>query len=151
MWERMLHSLGHRGISREAYLQITGRSEDEILAESHGEAELALRREAVITAVVAAEGIEPDDEDVLAALAPTAEREGVEPQQLLEDLRSSGRLDDVREDLAAREAIDLIASEAKPIPLGQAEARDKLWTPEKEGEAAVKETAEASRLWTPDR
>ena len=27
MWERMLHSLSHRGISREAYLQIAGRSE----------------------------------------------------------------------------------------------------------------------------
>ena len=25
MWERMLHSLSHRGISREAYLQIAGR------------------------------------------------------------------------------------------------------------------------------
>jgi trigger factor len=151
MWERNLHALAHRGISREAYLQITGRSEEEILAEAQGEAEQALRREAVITAVVAAEDIAPDDEDVLAALAPTAEREGVEPQQLLEDLRGSGRLEDVREDLAAREAIDLIASEAKPIPLAQAEARDALWTPEKEGEAAVKETAEASRLWTPDR
>ncbi len=105
----------------------------------------------MITAVVAAEGIAPDDEDVLAALAPTAEREGVEPQQLLDDLRASGRLEDVREDLAAREAIDLIASEAKQIPLAQAAAREKLWTPEKEGESAVKETAEASRLWTPDR
>ena len=87
MWERNLHSLAHRGISREAYLQITGRTEEEILAEAQGEAEQALRREAVITAVVAAEGIAPDDEDVLAALAPTAEREGVDPQQLLEDLR----------------------------------------------------------------
>jgi len=151
MWERNLHALAHRGISREAYLQITGRSEEEILAEAQGEAEQALRREAVITAVVAAEGIAPDDEDVLGALAPTAEREGVEPQQLLEDLRSSGRLEDVREDLAAREAIDLIASEAKPIPLAQAEAREAIWTPEKEGEAALKETAEASQLWTPDR
>jgi trigger factor len=151
MWERNLHALAHRGISREAYLQITGQSEEEILAEAQGEAEQALRREAVITAVVAAEGIAPDDEDVLAALAPTAEREGVAPEQLLDDLRASGRLEDVREDLAAREAIDLIASEAKPIPLAQAQAREKLWTPEKDAEAAVKETAEASRLWTPDR
>jgi len=151
MLERNLHQLAHRGISREAYLQITGRTEEEIVAEAEPEAEQALRREAVITAVVEAEGIEPEDDDVLAALTPTAEREGVEPTQLLEDLRKAGRLEDVREDLAAREAIDLIASEAKPIPLAQAEAREALWTPEKEGEAAVKETAEASRLWTPDR
>ena len=154
MWERTLHSLAHRGISREAYLQISGRKEEEILAELQPEAEQALRREAVITAVVAAEGIAPEDEDVLAALAPTAEREGVEPQTLLEDLRSAGRLDDVREDLAAREAIDLIASEAKPIPLARAEAREKLWTPgkESEGEAAPAGAQdEPGRLWTPDR
>ena len=59
MWERMLHSLSHRGISREAYLQITGREEEEILAEMQPEAEQALRREAVITAIVAAEGDQP--------------------------------------------------------------------------------------------
>ncbi len=50
MWERMLHSLSHRGISREAYLQIAGREEADVLAEMEPEAELALRREAVITA-----------------------------------------------------------------------------------------------------
>ncbi len=68
MWERMLHSLSHRGISREAYLQITGRAEEEILAEMVPEAERALRREAVLTAVVAAEGIEPSEQDLLQAL-----------------------------------------------------------------------------------
>ena len=66
MWERMLHSLSHRGISREAYLRIAGRQEAEILAEMAPEAELALRREAVITAVVAAERIEPTEEELLA-------------------------------------------------------------------------------------
>jgi trigger factor len=154
MWERMIHSLGHRGISREAYLQITGRPEEEILAEMQPEAELALRREAVITAVVAAEGISPSDEQVLEALAPTAEREGVEPQTLLEDLRGAGRLEDVREDLAAREAIDAIANAATPIPLAQAEAREKLWTPGKQAEGAsvpAEGSGEAGRLWTPDR
>jgi len=72
MWERMLHSLSHRGISREAYLQITGREESEILTEMEPEAELALRREAVITAIVEAEGISPSEEQLLEALAPTA-------------------------------------------------------------------------------
>ncbi len=103
--------------------------------------------------MVAAEGIAPSDEDVLEALTPTAEREGVEPETLLADLKKAGRLEEVREDLAAREAIDLIASEAKPIPLAQAEAREKLWTPDKDqpAEDASKEAAETSGLWTPDR
>jgi trigger factor len=155
MWERLLHSLSHRGISREAYLQITGRQEDKVLTEMQPEAELALRREAVITAVVAAEGIEPSEQELLQALAPTAEREGTEPQQLLEQLLSAGRLEEVREDLAARAAIDLIAAAAKPIPLAQAQAREQLWTPAKADAAAqagAEEPAGApGRLWTPDR
>jgi trigger factor len=154
MWERMLHSLSHRGITREAYLQITGREEADVLGEMEPEAELALRREAVITAIVAAEGISPSEEELLEALTPTAEREEVEPSKLLGDLRSAGRLDELSEDLAARQAIDLLAAEAKPIPLAQAQAREQLWTPEKagEGEAGTKGEGEApARLWTPDR
>jgi trigger factor len=154
MWERMLHSLAHRGISREAYLQIVGRQESEILSEMQPEAELALRREAVITAIVAAEGISATDDELVEALVPSAEREGVEPAKLLEDLRSAGRLDEVREDLTARKAIDLIAAEATPIPVAQAQAREQLWTPEKTPATAAgaqDAAGEPARLWTPDR
>jgi trigger factor len=150
MWERTLHSLSHRGISREAYLQIANRQESEILAEMEPDAEMALRREAVLTAVVLAEGISPSEEELLEALGPTAEREGIEPQKLLEDLRAGGRLEEVREDLAARKAIELIAAGATPIPLAQAQAREELWTPEKDqGEQDA--VAAPGRLWTPDR
>ena len=148
----MLHSLAHRGISREAYLQISGREEDEILAEMQPDAEQALRREAVITAVVAAEEIGPTEERLLEALAPTAEREGVEPQKLLEDLRAAGRLEDVREDLAAREAIDLIASEAQadPARAGRRRARS-CGRPSKDGARprAPAPRHGAGELWTP--
>jgi trigger factor len=151
MWERMLHALAHRGISREAYLQISGREEADILAEMQPEADLALRREAVITAVVAAEGISPSEQELIEALRPTAEREGVEPATLLADLRTAGRLEEVSEDLAARQAIDLLAAAAKPIPLAQAQAREQLWTPEKAGAAGAAGGAATApaRLWTP--
>jgi trigger factor len=153
MWERLLHSLSHRGVSREAYLQLVGREEADILAEMEPEAEQALRREAVITAIVAAENISPSEEELLAALAPTAERETIEPQQLLEQLRTAGRLDEAREDLAARQAIEVVADAAKPIPLAQAQAREQLWTPAKAAQAAAgarEESAPApARLWTP--
>jgi trigger factor len=152
MWERMLHSLSHRGISREAYLQVVGRDEAAILAEMQPEAELALRREAVLTAMVEAEAISPSEDELLEAIAPIAEREDVAPDQLLERLRSAGRLEEVREELSARKAIDLVVASAKPISVAQAQAREQLWTPAKEaaagGEgAAVADTPGA--LWTP--
>ena len=42
-----------------------------------------------------------------------------------------------------RKAVDLMVESAKPISVEQAKARDKLWTPEKEG----RERSE--QLWTP--
>jgi trigger factor len=152
MWERMLHSLSHRGISREAYLQIAGRPESEILADMSADAETALRREAVLTAIVVAEQIEPSEEQLLEAIAPVAEREEAEPAKLLEDLRSAGRLDELREDLAARLAVELVADRATAITPAQAEAREQLWTPgqDSEGRPGEAEPAEASgKLWTP--
>jgi trigger factor len=131
LWERMLHSLGHQGISKDAYLQISGKSEEEILDEAKPDAEQALRREAVIAAVIEAEDIEPSDGDVLAALQASATRENTTPEKLRERLESAGRLDELREDLAQRAAIDLIVEHANPIDPGRAEAREKLWTPDK--------------------
>ncbi len=157
MWERMLHTLSHRGITREAYLQIVGRAEEEILAEMVPDAEQGLRREAVLSAVVAAEGIEPSEQDLLEAVTPTAEREGIAPEQVLTQLREAGRVQELREDLAARQAIELIVERARPIPLEQAQAREQLWTPEKEaeGERAAAgvggEAAPSGGLWTPER
>lgn len=148
MWERMLHTLSHRGVSREAYLEITGRSEQEVLAEMEPEAELVLRREAVLTAVVLEQGISPSEQELLEAVAPLAEREGIEAEKLLADLRAGGRLEEVREDLAARKAIELIAASAKPIGVAQAQAREELWTPEK-AQGRQDPAGPAGRLWTP--
>jgi trigger factor len=132
LWERMLHSLGHQGISKDAYLQISGKSEEEILAEAKPDAEQALRREAVIAAVIEAEQIEPSDGDVLAALQASATREGTTPEKLRQRLESAGRLDELREDLAQRAAIDYLVEHATAIAPERAAAREKLWTPGKD-------------------
>jgi trigger factor len=152
MWERLLHSLSHRGITRDAYVRVLGRAEEEILADMEADAEQALRREAVLTAVVEAERIEPTEQELLDALTPVAERESVEPQKLLEELRRRGGLEEVREDLAVRDAIELIAARAVPIPAAQARAREQLWTPEKAAESGAggdAAGAASGRLWTP--
>jgi trigger factor len=145
LWERMLHSLSHQGIGKDAYLQIAGKTEDELLAEARPDAEQALRREAVIAAVIDKEGIEPSDGDVLDALQASATREDTSPEKLRARLEQAGRIDELKADLAQRLAVDWLVEHAKPISVGQAQARSKLWTPEKdeEGEGA------GGRLWTP--
>ena len=54
-----------------------------------------------------------------------------------------------------KHAIQRIVDAAKPIPMEQAEAREKLWTPEdaRRGQAETADTAgkpaPAGKLWTP--
>ncbi|MEK6278158.1 MAG: trigger factor [Actinomycetota bacterium] len=144
-WERVERQLTARGINPTSYLQMQGKSREEIVEESKPDAQQELKREAVLAAIADAEGIEVSEEEMLEALEHTAEHERTTPDKLLERLRRSGRDALVREDLRIRKAIDLLAESAKPIPMAQAEAREHLWTPESERETA----AEGAGLWTP--
>jgi trigger factor len=139
-----MSALARQGISKEAYLQIAGKDEETLAHDAEPEAEQALKREAVLAAVVEAAGIEPSDEDVRAALEPSAERAGTPVDELMEQLRADDRLERLRQDVASRQALELLVREAKPIPIEQATARDKLWQPGKE------ESGQGSgELWTP--
>ncbi|MHB1835880.1 MAG: trigger factor [Solirubrobacteraceae bacterium] len=164
--EQTFTALGRQGISRETYLKIVGKDEEELARDAEPDAERALRREAVLTAVVAAEGIEPTDEELVEALRPASERDGSDPAQLVARLRESGEqaeseggtrraaagrraartLRSLREDVAARKALELLVAEAKPISVEQARARDKLWTP---GSEEGQKASAAGQIWTP--
>jgi trigger factor len=148
LWDQMLHSLSHQGITREAYLRIAGREEADIVAESKPDAEQALRREAVLAAIIDAEGIEPTEEEVLEAVEQAAGEgpQRTSPKKLLERLKSAGRLETLKEDLAQRKALDVVAESAKPITIDQAQARDKLWTP---GDSEGSKSGSSGQLWTP--
>lgn len=148
LWHSMVSTLGRQGISEEAYLRISGKTAEEVVEEAKPDAEQALKREAVLAAIVAAEGIEPSDAELEQALEHSAEHEDTTPSELLARLRRAGRLEALREDVATRQAVELLAGEARAIPLEQALARERLWTPEHEGSEAGSQPAEP-RLWTP--
>ncbi len=144
MWEQMATTLERQGISKDVYLRISQKDEEEILAEARPDAEQALRREAVIAAVVEAEGITSSEQELLQALEHNAEHENTSPEKLLARLRKAGRAEALEEDLAARKAVDFIVEHATPIEPERAQAKAELWTP---GEEEEKERGEG--LWTP--
>jgi len=129
LWDQMAHSLSHQGIDRATYLKIAGKSEEEVLEEAKPDAETQLKREAVLAAIVEAEGIEPSDEDLLEALEQDAERSRTPAKKLLERIRSAGRLDALRGDVAHAKALDTVVDSAKAVPVEDAKARDLLFTP----------------------
>jgi trigger factor len=141
MWERIERQLAARGIDPQVYARMQGKDRHELIDEAEEDAERALRREAVLDAVAEAEGIEPADEDLLAAIGP-GEGEN-DPRKLLERLKEAGRDGLLRDEVRMRMAADLIAESAEPIPVAQAAAREQIWTPEKDDEE------KPSELWTP--
>lgn len=142
-WERVERQLGSRGMDPNAYLQMQGKTREEVIEESKPDAERELQREAVVTAIAEAEEIEVSEAELVEALEHSAEHERTTSEKLLQRLRDNGRDAMIRDDIRARKAIELVAESAKPIPLEQAQAREQIWTPEKEREAA-------GSLWTPD-
>ncbi|HEX8975261.1 MAG TPA: trigger factor [Solirubrobacteraceae bacterium] len=142
-------ALARQGISREAYLQIAGKDEETLAHEAEPDAASALRREAVLAAIVEAEKIEPTDEELVEALRSAAERDGGDPGQLLDQLRKAGRIESLREDVANRQAVELLVREATPITVEQAKAREKLWTPGREEADAASAQGGPAEIWTP--
>lgn len=153
MWEQLERTLAARGIDPQTYARMQGKDRHELITEGEDAAARQLRREAVLEAIADAEGIEPSDEELVEALGPGEGNES--PEKILARLKASGRDALLRQEVRMRKAAELVASEAKPIPKAQAEAREALWTPE-QGEEGAEAPAEGSggeaepgKLWTP--
>jgi trigger factor len=146
MWHRTARRLAAQGIDPQRYLELSGKTEEELATDAEPDAERALKREAVLAEVVKAEGIEVRDEEVQEALREAAGPDASDKQlkRALKRARAQGAEEALREDIAMRKAVDLLVEHARPIPAETAAAREKLWTPEKESDEA------AGQIWTPE-
>jgi trigger factor len=147
MWERIERQLAARGIDPQMYAQMQGKDRHDLINDAEEDAEKALRREAVLEAVADSEGIDPSDEELIEALGPGEGKN--DPAKLLARLQESGRDSLLRDEVRLRRAADVVAEAAKPIPLEQAEAREQIWTPEKEGSGSGETAEKPGELWTP--
>ncbi len=138
-----VRSLERRQVSLDTYLQVTGRTAEELTATMGLEASLSVARELALEAVADKLAIDISDEEIKTLVREQAEASGDDAEQVIEDLWQHGRQEDLREDLRLRAALDRLAAEVKPIPIEQAEAREAIWTPDKE----TPETE--TKLWTP--
>ena len=149
MWHETAHRLQHQGIDPQRYLEIV--QQDRGGARRRGRARGRARAEARGGAGRDRRGRADRGERRrgLEALRAAAERSGGETpdeealRRSFERAKEQGRDEALREDIAMRKAIDLLVETAKPISVDQAQARDKLWTPDKESEER------ASEIWTP--
>jgi trigger factor len=142
LWSAIARSLERRGISAETYLTMTGQSPEDVVAHLRAEAERSLKRELVLDAVASKLGIEVSDEEI-DALVEEQSPEDEDLEETTRLLRESGGYEKLRADLRLKKALDEIAAGVKRIPVELAQAREKLWTPEKE------KGSKGMNIWTP--
>jgi trigger factor len=138
----LIRSVERRGIRFEQYLAMTGANPDDLVQRLAQEAALSVARELVLEAAADQLGIEVPDEEIAELVRESAEAQGEDPDAAVDEVMQHGAYQ-LREDLRLKKALDRLAEEVKPIPVELAEAREQIWTPDKE-----KSPAE-TKLWTP--
>jgi len=126
-WDRVERQMAQQGMNPDTYLQMQGKTRDEIIEESLPDAEQEIKRESVLVAVADAEGVEVTDAEIEVELEPMAAQERTSAAKLLERLKRDGRHEMVAADIRVRKAIDAIAESAKAVPMSAEDAKEKLW------------------------
>jgi trigger factor len=136
-------SLESRGISAEAYFQLSGQTAEELVQRMSAEAALSVARELVLEAVADKLELTVDDAEIEELIREQAELAEDDADDAVRRVFDSGRQEELRSDLRLRKALDRVAAEAKRIPADVARAREEIWTPEKETPPTE------TKLWTP--
>ncbi|HEY8844307.1 MAG TPA: trigger factor [Gaiellaceae bacterium] len=136
-------SLERRGISAEAYFQLSGQTADQLVERMGAEAALSVARELVLEAVADQLGLEVSDEEIEELIREQADLQGDDADEAVQQVFSDGRQEVLRSDLRLRNALDRVAADAKRVPAEVARAREEIWTPDKETPPTE------TKLWTP--
>jgi trigger factor len=127
------------GASLDTYLQMSGESPENLVERLREQAAASVAGELVLEAVADKLGIQVGDEEIDEIFQDRFD----EPEKVIEQARASGIYETERENMRLAKALDRVAADVKRIPPEQAEARERIWTPEKE-----KQQTE-TKLWTP--
>jgi len=136
-------SLESRGISAEAYFQLSGQTAEQLVQRMSAEAALSVARELVLEAVADQLDLQVDDAEIEELIREQAELAEDDADAAVKQVFDSGREDVLRSDLRLRKALDRVAAESKRIPADVARARDEIWTPDKDSPQTD------TKLWTP--
>jgi trigger factor len=117
--ERRLHNLLHRleeqGATVEQYLEATGITQDQLIADIRLESTKAVKADLALRAVVTAEEIVASDEEVEAEIARLAERTGRKPAQLRKEIERAPGLQAVRSELSRGKALQFLVDHASVV------------------------------------
>jgi trigger factor len=159
-----LHDLNHRleeqriGIAQ--FLEATGRTEDDVVAELRAEALQSVKGDLALRSLAEAEALEVTDDELDAELRAMAERLQLEPAAVRERLTRAGRMAAVRSEQRKAKAltwlldhVELVDEEGSPVSrddlLGDQSAGDGAGSPKEDvgtGDGGAEDSAEQATV-----
>ena len=127
------------GGSLETYLQLSGDSAENLVARLREQAASSVAGELVLEAVADRLAIQVSDDEVDAAFHDRFD----EADKVIAQTREAGVYETERETMRLARALDRVAADVERIAPEQAEARERIWTPDKE------KPKTETKLWTP--
>ncbi len=105
--------LRQQGLGLDQFLELSGKSMEEMREQNRPEAEKRTKANLVLDAIVKKEGITVDDSEVEEKIAGIAKTYDDQPDRIKGILEQQGRLPVIREEMRIRKAIDLIVDQAE--------------------------------------
>jgi trigger factor len=107
--------LQQQGASLDQYLAVTGDDPETFRAKLEEQSTEAVKADLALRAVIAAESIEADDDEVEAQIADLAARSGRKPDRVRKDLARNGAIEAIRSDIARTKALQFLVDHAEVV------------------------------------
>ena len=109
----MENYLRQQGLGLDQFLELSGKTKEELREQNRPEAETRTKANLVLDAIAKNEGFTVDENELDAKITEIAEAYNDEKDRLKGILEKQGRLPSIREELRIRKAIDLLVENAK--------------------------------------
>jgi trigger factor len=113
--EDLAHRLQHQGATIEQYLQATGTLPQDMLDQLREQATSAVKADLAVRAVIEAEGIAADDDEVDAEIERLASRMSEPADEIRKQLERAGQVSAVRSDVTRGKALEWLADHAEVV------------------------------------
>jgi trigger factor len=135
--EDLAHRLQHQGATIDQYLQATGTAAQDLLDQLREQATSAVKADLAVRAVIEAEGITADEDEVEEEIGRLAQRMGEDAEKIRAQLERAGQLSAVRSDVTRGKALEWLADRAEVVdPDGNPVDRSSLEPPQVDEEDA---------------
>src|ERR671912_2364175 len=133
-----------QGMEPEQYYQLAQSNREDVKGRVRDDATDTVKKELILDAVAAAEGIEADEHEMVHQIEHLAEGSDRSPQQIAVTMRANGSYQLLEEEISRSKALDFLVENAVPVPMPPEEAESA------EVEEALGEAIEADEAETGD-